>query len=82
MSRKKAYIFMNTELGEENEVINKIKKVDGVTEAHMVYGVYDLVVVADVKEMIDIRMAVIEQIRKIEGIRSTMTLLVANLLPE
>jgi len=33
-----AYILLNTEIGAENQVLNAIKKIEGVEEAHNLCG--------------------------------------------
>ena len=37
-----AYVLINAETGMEAELLNELLKIDGVEEAYMVYGVYDL----------------------------------------
>jgi DNA-binding Lrp family transcriptional regulator len=38
-----AYVLINTEIGSEREVLDKIKNIDGVQEAFMLWGVYDII---------------------------------------
>jgi hypothetical protein len=38
-----AYILINTEIGSESDVLEKLKKVEGVEEAHNLWGVYDII---------------------------------------
>ncbi|MEM2028879.1 MAG: Lrp/AsnC ligand binding domain-containing protein, partial [Candidatus Bathyarchaeia archaeon] len=38
-----AFVLINAEIGSEGEVLNELKKVEGVEEAYSVYGVYDIV---------------------------------------
>jgi DNA-binding Lrp family transcriptional regulator len=39
-----AYILLNTEIGAENQVLKALKKIEGVEEAHYLWGVYDIIV--------------------------------------
>ena len=39
-----AVVLVNTHVGEENKVLETIRKLDGVEEAHALWGVYDLMV--------------------------------------
>jgi DNA-binding Lrp family transcriptional regulator len=39
----KAYVLLNTEIGSELNVLEALKKVEGVEEAHNLWGVYDIV---------------------------------------
>jgi len=36
-----AYILLNTEIGAEKQVLKALKKIEGVEEAHHLWGVYD-----------------------------------------
>jgi len=38
-----AYILLNTEIGAENQVLKALKKIEGVEEAHNLWGVYDII---------------------------------------
>ncbi len=38
-----AFVLINTEIGAEEEVVNELKKIPYIKEAHVVYGVYDIV---------------------------------------
>jgi DNA-binding Lrp family transcriptional regulator len=72
-----AYILINTEIGDEEKVYSELKNIEGVVEAHVVYGVYDMVVKVQAKDMDDLR-SIVESIRKKSGLRSTLTLIVTK----
>ena len=38
-----AYLLLNTEIGAENQVLNALRKIEGVKEAHNLWGVYDII---------------------------------------
>jgi len=38
-----AYVLINTEIGSEFDVLKELKKVEGVEEAHNLWGVYDII---------------------------------------
>ena len=38
-----AYVFINTEIGSESNVLEELKKIEGVEEAHALWGVYDII---------------------------------------
>ncbi len=44
---EKAYVLIGCELGAENEIVEKLKKIDKVKDAKVVYGDYDIVVEAE-----------------------------------
>jgi len=71
-----AFVLINTETGSESEVLEALKKIDAVEEAYMVYGVYD--VVAKVKDdtMDKLKEIVTWHIRRLDKVRSTLTMIV------
>ena len=38
-----AYVLINTETGAMEDVLKILKKIEEIKEAHMVYGVYDII---------------------------------------
>lgn len=38
-----AYVLINTEIGSEFRVLEELKKIEGVEEAHNLWGVYDII---------------------------------------
>ena len=73
-----AYVFINYEIGAEQNILNKLKTVPGVIEASEVNGVYDIVVKMTSDSLDKLKEIVTRDIRTIYAIRSTMTLLVTE----
>lgn len=74
MSTVKAYVLLITAIGKEIDVVNDLKKINGVKAASPVYGEYD--VVAEIESTsLDELNKVIGQIRKINAIIRTVTLI-------
>ena len=71
-----AYIFINTEIGSIFEVLEAVKKLDNVTEAHSVYGVYDIVTKVEAESMAKLKETVTWKIRRLNKVRSTLTMIV------
>ena len=71
-----AFVLINTSPSTMEDIQQKIRKTEGVKEAYMVYGVYDIVAEIEAKTVPKIKEIVIE-IRKINGIKSTLTLTAA-----
>ena len=71
-----AFVLVNTEIGSENEVLTALKKVDGVQEAHAVYGVYDIVAKIGAETMDKLKEIVTWHIRRLDKVRSTLTMIV------
>jgi len=70
----KAYIMMNCKLGEEKEVIQELKKIVGIKEAHGTFGLYDIVAQIECTTDEKIQEIVTQKIRKIPKIQTSMTL--------
>jgi len=73
-----AFVFINTEPAAMPEVLKKVEAVEGVEEAEMVYGVYDIVAVINVETMDKLKQIIAYQIRRIDKVLSTQTLLVVR----
>ena len=74
----KALILLTLEPDAGSEVIEDIRKTDGVIETHFLYGPYDAYVMIEATDSAELQNIVIDNIRQIEGIRSTMTCFVAG----
>lgn len=72
----RAYVLINCDLGAEEEVINEIKKIGGVVEVYGVYGVYDVIVKIEADSMEKLKENITWKIRRIEKVRSTLTMIV------
>jgi len=74
----KAFVLINTEAGMEQEVVKKLKTMKNVKEAYTVYGVYDAIAFVEAEKMDDLKNIVSYELRKINGVRSTVTMMVAE----
>jgi len=70
-----AFVFINAETGSEDEVLKGLGKIVDVKEAHVVYGVYDIVAKVEAETMDKLREVIARKVRKVRGIRSTLTML-------
>lgn len=73
-----AFVLINTELGSEDEVFDELIKIPGVTEAYIVYGAYDIIVMVKAESLNELRNIVINKIRKIPKVRSTTTMVIVE----
>jgi DNA-binding Lrp family transcriptional regulator len=60
------------------EILKEVKAVNGVEEAEMVYGVYDIVAKVSVDTMDKLKQIIAYQIRRINKVLATQTLLVVR----
>ena len=74
----KALVLLTLEPDTGAEVLEEIEKIDGVIDTHFLYGPYDAYVMIEAPNSGELQTIVIDTIRQIEGIRSTMTCFVAD----
>ena len=65
---------MNCDLGSEKNIISALNTVDGVTESHGTFGLYDILAKVESDDDAGIQNIVTGTIRKIPAIHSTITL--------
>ncbi len=70
-----AFVLINCELGSEETVITQLKSLEGVTEVHGTFGAYDILAKIESDRVESLRELITWKIRKIENIRSTLTLM-------
>jgi len=73
-----AFVLISTESGTEREVLENIKKIPEVKNAHMVYGLHDIIAMIEANTMEGLREITTKKIRQLDRIRSTMTLIVKD----
>ncbi|MBT5171043.1 MAG: Lrp/AsnC ligand binding domain-containing protein [Candidatus Nitrosopelagicus sp.] len=76
-----SFVLINSNLGTDVEIITKIKDMladqkDVELEIHGVYGVYDIIVKLSSDNSEKLRSIVTNDIRKIENVQSTLTMMV------
>ena len=72
----RAIVMINTDVGKENEIFEKVYGIPEVVEVYMVYGIHDLIVVIEADTMERLRSLITEKIRKMDGVKSTLTSIV------
>ena len=71
----KAFVLINVESGAEEEVLEQIRRSEGVEEAYYSYGVYDIIAKIKAETMEKLREAVSQKMRMVNKVRSTLTLI-------
>jgi len=70
-----AYVLISCDLGFEDAVIEDLKHIDSVKEVQGTFGAYDIIAKLENQERDKIRETIIWNIRKIERVRSTLSLM-------
>jgi DNA-binding Lrp family transcriptional regulator len=71
-----AYVLINCDLGSEESIIGELKKLPETVEVSGVYGVYDIVAKVRSDTMEKLRETITWRVRKIDKVRSTLTMIV------
>ncbi len=77
----RAFLTLNTVPDKIENVLEDIKKIDGVEEAHMLYGIYDIIVKVRATNIKELRELILK-IRKMSNISFTSIQLVINNDPQ
>ncbi len=70
-----AYVLINCHMGYEEQVIEALKHISDVKEVHGTYGAYDIFAKVESDQITTLRDTITSKIRKIDRIRSTLTLM-------
>lgn len=70
-----AYVLLNCQIGSERHIIEQIKSMEGVKEVRGVFGAYDILIKIQTASVERLREIITWKIRKIDKIRSTLTLM-------
>jgi len=70
----KAFVMLHVDLGCERDVLRELRGMEGVVEAYVVDGVYDVVVVLEAEGLDDLR-KVISKVRGMDNVQSTLTMI-------
>ena len=73
-----AYVLVNCDLGYEEEIIDELKQIEDVKEVHGVFGAYDILAKVESDSEENLRETIAWKIRKLNNIRSTLTLMVTD----
>ena len=74
----KAYILITINTGQVEQVIDHLRRVDGVIEANMAFGPYDAVAVVEAADIKALGKTMAAQIQPIPGVLDTLTCLVVE----
>ena len=75
-----AYVLAKLEAGQDQEVLNQVRKMEGVKNATPTYGIYDLLVEVSFDRMEDLDIFIFQGIRRIHGVKETATLIAPKVM--
>lgn len=74
----KAYILIRVRMGGVNEVLKNLRRLEGVVEANMTFGPYDVIAIAQTQDVNRLGRLIASEIQPIPGILETLTCLVVE----
>ncbi len=72
----KAFVLVNVEPGVVSDIVSRLRDAAHIRSAYMVTGPYDAIAEVEAEDYARIAEIVEEEVRKMEGIEKTMTLVV------
>jgi DNA-binding Lrp family transcriptional regulator len=74
----KAYILINVRTGYITEVISHLTRIEGVLEANMTFGPYDVVAIVQANDLQGLGQMLSHSVQPIPGIEETLTCLAVD----
>ena len=74
----KAYMLISCEIGKEQSLYSQLKEIPEIKNCLITYGSYDIVAEFDTDTPSQMNDIIVSKIRKLQNIRSTITLRVTN----
>lgn len=71
----KAFVLINTELGQEATVVESLEHVPGIIDVQALYGIYDVIAEVEADSMDKVKEIVFNNIRRLESVKTTITLI-------
>ena len=71
----KAYVLIDVRPGEIKQVLSLLRRLEGVVEAYMTFGPYDIVVTLETRDIQHLGSLLSNEIQPIPGIQETLTCL-------
>ncbi len=78
-SMVKGYLLIKLVPGLESSAISQIRATSGVTEVNLVFGQWDAIAITEAKTLFELTRLIVGEVRSIQGVQDTTTLLQATL---
>ncbi len=73
-----ALVLIDSKVGAESEIMDALCDMDDMKQAYLVYGLYDIAAIIKASSTGELENIVTEQIRKIAGVESTLSLIISR----
>jgi DNA-binding Lrp family transcriptional regulator len=71
-----ALVLVNTDLNSQDKVLESLKLIGGVEQAHSLFGLYDFLVKIKAENIDEIRNITKSKIKKVDRVTSSLTLMI------
>jgi DNA-binding Lrp family transcriptional regulator len=75
----KGYLLLKLVPGLESDALSHIRTVPGVSEVNLVFGQWDAIATAEAKSLFELSRIIVSEIRGIQGVQDTATLVQGEL---
>ncbi|MDP6647379.1 MAG: hypothetical protein QGG15_03435 [Dehalococcoidales bacterium] len=75
----KGYLLIKLVPGLESSAISQIRMTRGITEVNLLFGQWDAIAIAEAKEIFELTKLIVGEVRGIQGVQDTTTLLQTEL---
>jgi len=75
----KGYLLIKLVPGLEPDAMSQIRAIPGITDVNLVFGQWDAIAIAEVKSLFELSRMVISEVRGIQGVQDTATLVQGEL---
>ncbi len=75
----KGFLLIKLVPGLESEALSQIRAIPGITDLNLVFGQWDAVAIAEVKTLFELAKVVVGEVRSIQGVQDTTTLVQGEL---
>ena len=75
-----AFVLLTIEIDSKEKIMDALKAIPEVKEAHQLYGVYDIIARVESDMMLNLKNAISSKIRQLKEVRSTLTMIVTNVI--
>ena len=75
----KGYLLIKLVPGLESDALSQIRATSGILEVNLVFGQWDAIAIAEAKSLFELTRIVVSDVRGIQGVLETTTLLEAEL---
>ncbi len=71
----KGYILIKLVPGLEADALSQVRAISGVLDVNLVFGQWDAIAIAEAKTLFDLANTIVREVRSVQGIQDTTTLL-------